>query len=107
MAAGVPVIRPRPLSVTVCLTTRLAINCPPVSGHQAVVCHLQGLAILRQTDPGLLVPSKTLVLHHAGQKGNKVRVLPSLAAHSTGEATLSVSRITVTQTVEDVHTLRV
>ena len=48
-----------------------------------------------------------MVLHHAGQKGNKVRILPRLAAHSTCEATLGVSGLALTQTVEDVHTLGV
>ena len=107
MAAGVPVVSPRPLSVAVCLTTRLAVDRPPVAFHQAEVGHLQGLAVLRQTGPGLLVASETMVLHHAGQKGNKVRILPRLAAHSTCEATLGVSGLALTQTVEDVHTLGV
>ena len=72
--------------------------------HLAVVYQLQGLAVL---GAGLLVPVHAVVLHHARQEGQEVRILPGLAPHPAGEATLGVSGVTVRQTVEDGHTLGV
>ena len=89
------------------LAAGLTVDRPPVALHQAVVRRLQGLAVPRQTGPGLRVPLEAVVLHHAGQQGHEVRILTSLAAHPAGEATLGVSGLTGAQAVEDVPTLGV
>ena len=66
VTAGHPVVSSAPVAMTVDLTTGLAIHCPPVPLHQAVVLHIttysqpnsgggkQGLLIDQEATPFLM-----------------------------------------------------
>ena len=97
MAAGIPVVGPRPGAVLVRLSAALAVHCPPVPGHEAVVHRVEGLAVLGQTGPGLLVSVHAPVLHDAAHQRGEVRVLARVPAHPAGEAALGVLWATLAQ----------
>ena len=90
MAARIPVVGPRPGAVLVRLSAALAVHSPPVPGYEAVVHRVEGLAVLGQAGPRLVVSRHAAVLHDAAHQRREVRIFARVSPHPAGEAALCV-----------------